>query len=273
MAPQSACMVINDKGVLEGHPPLKVMGTDMQRYNLNPDRLLFMRYVIGSSTMAIITPRGAIPMMICRLYEFFFTYADEAEGQNKLFSMPLKHLQPRLRLPPYYWKGEERIYVTKEIGVMKPAFGPDQQRMVQDLIQEVFSRWGNEPILVAEVAVMLPNRFDILLDEDFGQQIYLIKKESLEALEFQRIQIMRRKGENSAREARERQGNSDAEEFDVGTEASWNLDEEVDAPDGVPQMPDPKSKGKGTGRGAADYPLLLRHPRAEATTPGRVWDP
>ena len=98
---------------------------------------------------------------------------------------------------------------------------------------------------------MLANRFDILLDADFAQTIYMIKKESLEAMEFQRIQIMRQKGENEAREARERQGTNEAEEFDVGTEASWNLEEDTESPDYMPPVIDPKGPAKGKGKGRA----------------------
>ena len=114
--------------------------------------------------------------------------------------------------------------------------------MVRELIKEVFYRWGEQPVLASEVAIMLSNRFDILLDEEFAQRIYLIKKESLESMEFARIQLMRKKGEQQRQEAQQRREEEGAEEFDVWTEASVDLEEPQDAPDYVPKG---KSKGKG----------------------------
>ena len=247
-APKEACMNLTEKGCLEGHIPLKVMGEDVQRNQLNPNRLLFIRYYLGASTMLIITPRGAIPMMKARVNEFFWTYSDQLDGLNKVFSAPIKHLQPGLRIPAYYWKNEERVYDTKEQNLTELAFGDEQREMVQELIQEVFHRWGEQPVLASEVAIMLSNRFDILLDEEFAQRIYMIKKESLESMEFARIQLMRKKGEQEREEAQQRREGENADVYELWTEASVDLEEQPeDAPDYVPQA---KAKGKGRGRGS-----------------------
>ena len=248
--PKEACMNLTEKGCLEVHVPLKIMGEDVQRNNLNPNRLLFIRYYMGAATMLIITPRGGVPMMKARTNEFFWTYSDQLDGMNKVFSAALKHLQPGLRIPAYYWKNEERVYDTKEQNMAELAFGDEQREMVQELIKEVFHRWGEHPVLASEVAIMLSNRFDILLDEEFAQRIYLIKKESLETMEFVRIQLMRKKGEKQRQEAQQRREGDGAEEFDVWTEASVDLEEPHDAPDYVPKgYPQSKAKGKGKGRG------------------------
>ena len=82
MPPRKATMSLKDKGELEGHVPLMIFAPDAKKHGLNPERLVHIRYQIGTNVMSIQTPRRAIPIMKARINEYLFKYSDQCSGKS-----------------------------------------------------------------------------------------------------------------------------------------------------------------------------------------------
>ena len=67
------------------------------------------------------------------------------------------------------------------------------------MISEIMGRWKDTPVLACEAAMLLANRFDILVHPEAAEKLWQVRQESLTAMEFQRIQLMRAKGEEERR--------------------------------------------------------------------------